>query len=412
LKSLGVVVVLLATALPAGGASTQLGAFKPAGALRTARSLHTATRLPDGRVLVVGGRGIEGTVELDSVELYEPKSGRWSLGPPLSVGRSGHTATLLPDGRVLIAGGTIYEASSEGGRFIAVATVELFDPKANQWKPGAPMHQARNWHTATLLEDGRVLVVGGAREQKSHLASAEYYQPSDDAWVSAPSLSQSRCLHQAVRLTDGSVLVVGGRSNQVPAEGQAPDAVQAQRPHGASTSASGFGMPIASAERWVADAGWALLPEPVDPRQRHALVALSDARALVVGGATRTGLTNLAELWTPDAGAWLQPEHSLSMGLGSHTATALPSGGILVIGGEPPNSVDTRSAQIFEMSEQRWCQAGELKSSRKQHTATLLADGKVLVTGGVSAGISERTAELWEPRKGKCEEPLAPSFEW
>lgn len=398
-------------ALPAF-AGSELGAFKPAGSLRAARYLHTATRLNDGRVLVVGGRGIDGTTELSSVELYEPRRNRWVAGPSLSTGRSGHTATLLPDGRVLVTGGTTHEASAEGNRFVARDSVELYDPKANQWKSGAPMAQARNWHTATLLDDGRVLVSGGAREQKSHLATAELYDPAKNAWSAAAALSQSRCLHQAVKLSDGSVLVVGGRSNQQRSEPSSSDAGMAQRPHGGSTGSTGFGAPLASAERWTADGGWTVLPEPVDPRQRHALVALGAGRALVVGGATRTGLTNLAELWTPDAGAWLTPEHSLSMGLGSHTATALEGGDVLVIGGEPPHSVDTARAQRFDAKDQRWCLAGELASARKQHSATLLDNGKVLVVGGVSAGLCEVTAELWESRKGKCEEPPGPSLEW
>lgn len=394
-------------------AGSELGAFKPAGALRDARYLHTATRLNDGRVLVVGGRGNDGTTELDSVEVYDPKKNKWSVGPSLSTGRSGHTATLLLDGRVLVTGGTTHEASAEGNRFVARDTVELFDPKANQWKPGASMAQARNWHTATLLDDGRVLVAGGAREQKSHLATAELYDPAKNAWTAAAPLNQSRCLHQAVKLTDGSVLIVGGRSNQVQAESaDAPDGGMAQRPHGGARGATGFGAPIASAERWAPGGAWVTLSEPVDPRQRHALVSLPAGRALVVGGATRTGLTNLAELWTPDAGAWLTPEHSLSMGLGSHTATALESGDVLVVGGEPPNSVDTGRAQRYEAAGQRWCLAGELLSSRKQHTATALDKGKVLVVGGVSAGIAEATCELWEPRKGKCEEPPGPNLEW
>lgn len=392
-------------------AGSELGAFKAAGALKNARYLHTATRLADGRVLVVGGRGIDGTKELDSVELYEPKKNRWADGPKLPAGRSGHTATLLPDGRVLVTGGTTHEESAEGSRFVARDTVELFDPKSNQWKPAAPMAQARNWHTATLLDDGRVLVTGGAREQKSHLATAELYDPVKNAWSAAPPMAQSRCLHQAVKLSDGSVLVVGGRSNQQPPDLSGPDAGMAQRPHGGS-GPTGFGSPIAAAERWSLDGGWTTLPEPVDPRQRHALVGLPQGCAMVVGGATRSGLTNLVELWTPDAGAWLTPDHSLSMGLGSHTATALENGDVLVIGGEPPNSVDTARAQRFEAAAQRWCLAGELVSSRKQHTATLLENGKVLVVGGVSAGISEPTCELWEPRKGKCEEPPGPSLEW
>lgn len=401
--------LLLALPCVAGSAP---GAFRAAGSLRTARYLHTATRLLDGRVLVAGGRGIDGTVELDSVELYEPKNNRWVAGPKLAAGRSGHTATLLSDGRVLVTGGTTHETSADGNRFVALQSVELFDPKANHWSEGAPMAQARNWHTATLLDDGRVLVAGGAREQKSHLATVELYDPATNRWSAAPALNQSRCLHQAVKLTDGSVLVIGGRSNQVPVEAEPSDAGEAQRPHGASTGVTGFGAPIASAERFLADGGWKTLPELVDPRQRHAAVALADGRAMVVGGATRSGLTNLAEVWTPDAGAWQQPDHSLSMGLASHTATALPSGDVLVLGGETPNSVDTGRAQLFEVANQRWCLAGDLRSARKQHTATLLDNGRVLVVGGVSAGVAEATAELWEPRKGKCEEPPGPSLEW
>ena len=92
----------LGCSLPCAAAG-ELGAFRPAGTLHTARYLHTATRLLDGRVLVVGGRGIDGTVELDSVELYDPKTNRWQVGPKLEGGRSGHTATLLTDGRVLNA---------------------------------------------------------------------------------------------------------------------------------------------------------------------------------------------------------------------------------------------------------------------------------------------------------------------
>lgn len=397
-------------------AGPQLGAFKPAGTLKAARYLHTATKLADGRVLVAGGRGIDGTVELASVELYDPKKNKWTAGAPLSAGRSGHTATLLLDGRVLVTGGTTHEEGAEGSRFVALASTALFDPKAGTWKAGAPMAQARNWHTATLLDDGRVLVTGGAREQKSHLATTELYDPAKDAWAAAPAMKQSRCLHQAVKMTDGSVVVVGGRSNQdQQAAAAVPDGGLAQRPHGESKPSTGFGAPIASAERWVSDGGWAVLPEPVDPRQRHALVALPQGRAMVLGGSTRTGLTNLAELWTPDAGpkgAWVTPEHSLSVGLGSHSATALEGGDVLVIGGEPPNSVDLGRAQRYEAAAQRWCLAGELAASRKQHTATLLDNGKVLVVGGVSAGISEPTAELWEAQKGKCEEPPGLSLEW
>src|SRR5207302_6361926 len=100
----------LALALLLWAAPAQLtGKFRPAGALATARSGHTATLLQDGRVLVVGGRAFDGLTELSAVEIYEPKTNQWRKTAPLSAGRSGHTATLLKDGRVLVAGGTAHD---------------------------------------------------------------------------------------------------------------------------------------------------------------------------------------------------------------------------------------------------------------------------------------------------------------
>src|SRR5581483_9583647 len=104
---------------------------------------------------------------------------------PMATGRSGHTATLLNDGRVLVAGGTVHDKTSGSERFLALASTELFDPKTGQWAPGPPMKDARHWHSATLLDDGRVLVAGGARENKSYLASAELYEPESNAFVPA-----------------------------------------------------------------------------------------------------------------------------------------------------------------------------------------------------------------------------------
>ena len=170
------------------------------------RSAHTATLLPDGRVLVVGGIGkfvspME-TRMLDSAELFDPATGRWTSAERSSDPRSGHTATLLPDGTVLVVGGTL-------GFGRTVASAELYDPRDGSWSTTDAPIQARYDHTATLLADGAVLLVGGVSGDAA-LASAEAYDPRSEQWSATASLAAARTRHTATLLTDGKVIVVGG----------------------------------------------------------------------------------------------------------------------------------------------------------------------------------------------------------
>ncbi len=121
------------------------------GSLGTARHKHTATLLPDGKVLVVGGVGSSGY--LASAELYDPATGVWSATGSLTTARYNHTATLLPDGKVLVVGG--YGSSGY------LTSAELYDPATGTWSTTGSLATARDKHTATLLPDGKVLVVGG-----------------------------------------------------------------------------------------------------------------------------------------------------------------------------------------------------------------------------------------------------------
>jgi hypothetical protein len=130
-----------------------------------------------------------------------------------------------------------------------------------------------------------------------------------------------------------------------------------------------------------------------------------------VGGIASGGLSNLCELWRPGEPAWSLAEHSLSTAHASFGAVVLKGGDVLVTGGEAYASVDTQLAQRFVVAEQHWCIAGTMATSRKGHTATLLDDGRVLVTGGVSGGINESSAEIWEPAKGVCNEPAGLALE-
>ena len=353
--ALGLLGVLVAASL-----GLAQGRVFSAGQLAVARVHHTATALKDGRVLVVGGRGLDGLTALTSVELFDPRSGRWSKAAPMSTGRSQHTATLLDDGRVLVTGGLTQVSSPDAARFVALESAELYEPKTNRWVPTAPMAEARNGHTATLLADGSVLVVGGAREQRVDLGAVERFDPKSGRFQRLTPLIIPRAQHLAVRLADGSVVVLGGRS------------------HGA---ASGAPVVLDAVERLVPTTlTWQLVPPLAEARQRSAAVALGD-ELLVIGGQTPNSSTNLVEGWRPPATSWTA-RPSLSMGLAGHTASALPSGDVVVIGGELPSSVDTQRIQRWRHELEQWCLAGELRASRKGHTATLLPDGRVLVVGG------------------------------
>lgn len=380
--------LLSATALAQGKVS-------PAPQLKDARQHHTATLLLDGRVLVVGGRGGDGLSTLASCELFDPKKNKWSTCAPLAIARSHHAATALDDGRLLVTGGTTHESVEGQNRFIALASVEVYDPKKNAWTTAAPMTDARNGHTATLLLDGTVLVVGGAREQRQHLTSVERFDPKTNTWKPERPLDVARWLHAAVRTSEGDVVVVGGRSN-------------------AGQQGKGPGVSIADVEKFDVKSGtWQTLPPMSEPRQRTAVVAeAADGGVIVIGGQTATSSTNYAETWAPGLTEWKPFDNHLSMSLSSHTGTRLPSGDLVVIGGEPPNAVDTTRVQRWLIESKQWCLAGELADGRKLHTATLLNDGRVLVVGGTSSGLPERSAELWAPTKGKCEEPPGISMGW
>ncbi len=116
------------------------------GSLNRARSGHTTTLLPNGKVLVAGGCSDSGG--RDSAELYDPATGTWSYTGSLNTNRPGHSATRLQNGRVLVAGG--FTANGDG-----INTAELYDPATGTWSYTGSLNRKRGSHTATLLPNGR-----------------------------------------------------------------------------------------------------------------------------------------------------------------------------------------------------------------------------------------------------------------
>jgi len=135
--------------------------------------------------------------------LYAPRGGGPTVSPSLLIARSSHTQTLLPDGRVLVTGGHVGAAGTSPG--IPTTGVEIFDPLSGAFVPGPPMNEARAAHTATLVVDGRVLVAGGS--------SAQLFDPSMSAWGAPIALSVARSAHAAALVETGAgsrVLLAGG----------------------------------------------------------------------------------------------------------------------------------------------------------------------------------------------------------
>lgn len=179
-----------------------LNTWVAAESMHTARARHSATLMPSGQLLVVGGAGAAGP--LASVELYEPLTGTWRTVTSLTTARRGHTATLLPSGKVLVTGGYLSDT-------LATATAELYDPATDHWSAATSTHAAHAGHTATLLPSGHVLVAGGYGAT-AETAVTELYDPATGNWSLAGNLASARQQHAAVALPSGKVLVAGGNA--------------------------------------------------------------------------------------------------------------------------------------------------------------------------------------------------------
>src|ERR1017187_5594575 len=182
------------------------GTWTVTGSQAAPRAFHTATLLPSGKVLIVGGYGSSGGL-LSSAELYDPASGTWTTTGALASAREYHTATLLPNGMVLVVGGETNQVILGNP---SLASVELYDPATGRWTATGALKYGRYQHTATLLQNGKVLVAGGTGY--SPTTAAELYDPASRTWTTTGAMSTARAQHTATLLPDGRVLAVGGNS--------------------------------------------------------------------------------------------------------------------------------------------------------------------------------------------------------
>jgi hypothetical protein len=333
-----------------------LGVWSPAGSLLVGRHNHTATLLSDGRVLIIGGIQdyIEDSPGLESVEIYNPGERAWDIVSPLKAGRVFHTANLLENGKVLVIGGR--ESRLGNG----LVSVEFYDPNDDTWNSRADLAKPRYGHSATRLANGQVLVVGGRFGNGSmdvH-SSASLYNPSNDSWSATGSLNTPRESHSATLLLDGRVLVVGGYYQNW----------------------------LNSAEIFDPISGmWSEVTLPYTCHGvAHTATQMPDGRVFVVGGACGSGPSGIqdkTEFFDPSTLTWI-PTADLPEVREAHTTTLLKNGKILIVGGDGGDIPRYDSALIYDPTSDRWYSAGSLSEGRRNHAATLLDNGGVLIVGG------------------------------
>ena len=160
------------------------GVFTPTGSLAVGRGDHTATLLADGRVLIIGGQSLTGQ---DTAEVWDPTTGAFSSAGTLDEARQGYTATLLADGHVLVVGGIV--RSKHGQE--SLASAEVWDPATDSFtQASGSLLRGRQWHTATLLRDGRVLIVGGVGTDGIE-DGAELWDPATGSFGPAGTLAHA-----------------------------------------------------------------------------------------------------------------------------------------------------------------------------------------------------------------------------
>lgn len=314
------------------------------GAMTQPRCNHTATTLMDGRVLLAGGFDNSGTAT-DTTEIYDPKTGTFTAGPPMSVTRALHTATLLADGTVLIAGGV--DSNNN-----ALASAERYDPVSDSFMPVPSMNKARAQHTAVTLWDGSVLNIGGTSGNANDwgYGDVDWYIPAQNNFLSIPGLNEGRYGQVSGLLASGQVFVAGG--------------------------VNPIHDPVSTAEVYTVGIWGFVNTNPMDFGRKYAAGSLlGNGKFLLAGGAadkTSASLYDPATMSFSGTGSMLE-QRDRPMGVLLQNTHTQVDGEFLVAGGVVENSGTTRgrALELYNPNTGRWGLAGQMSISRTNATATL-----------------------------------------
>lgn len=254
------------------------------------REAEVSTLLSSGSILVTGGFNRSNGNEqiLSSTEIYNPNYKEWKYGASMKTARSGHTATMLNNGKVLVAGGYI---GYNFLQFTATSSSELYDPVSNTWSVLSPMIDRRQDHSAILLQSGKVLITGGrdgisGKDESLLLSSVEIFDPESRQWTQVASMSTERHLHTSTLLKNGKVIVIGG-FNQ----------------NGNLSTAEIYDS--------LTDSWTVLEHNMISPRSGHSASMLKDGRILVAGGNDGAEYPVSIEIFDPDGNS--RPQVNLNV---------------------------------------------------------------------------------------------------
>lgn len=267
------------------------------------------------------------------------------LAGTLRYPRANHTATLLPDGKVALIGGFGSQ------NYSVIGTTELYDRATRTTTDGASLLRPRAHHTATVLQDGRILIVGGESEEFDP-CEPEIYDPATGQFTGAAHFPRG-VGHSTTLLADGRVLVVGGTV---------------------------FGMVTSHARIYnPATDSWTVTSPLPNPRHLHNAVLLADGRVLVTGGTDEFGFDyEQALIWNPATGMWTHTGSMWQSRALAHSAR-LPDGRVMTMMGF---GVEDYPAEIYSPDNAEWDLAPGPPEWLFLGTSLVLPDGKFAHCGG------------------------------
>jgi hypothetical protein len=341
----------------------------PAATPHAAPSVTTAPALQP-LALIIGGTGLlkvpsgESPAVLATAEIYSPRANVAIPVSPMTTSRSHQSAVSLPDGDVLIVGGVnaLFVPLLSGPTVPWIlSSTDVFDVARGRFIAGVNMIVERDSPSATMLTNGKVLVLGGGTN------CAELYDPDTGKFTATGPMEAERYGQTATLLTNGKVLVVGGGSTQ------------------AELFDPGIGKfsPAGMMEQ---------------NRDFHTATLLLDGRVLIAGGSpyARSSATDTTELYDPLNGVF-EPGPKMLKSRAGHTATLMTNSQVLIAGGH-----DDNSAEIYDPVAEQFNATGNMSVSRFGHSATRWPDGKVLIAGGWNKSYQPLAAtETYDPKSGE-----------
>jgi len=288
--------------------------------------------------------------------------GSWATLNAVPLARHYFAMVRLPSGKVLVIGG--FASGS------ITSSVVIYDPATESWSPAASMLYERSDPSATVLPDGRVLVAGGDTNGNTTLATAEIYDPAANTWTATASMAEARTRQTATLLLSGKVLVIGGYDRS-----------------GSLTFSQTAEMYDPAMGTWTA-----MATQLAGPRGQHAAQLLPGGNAvLLIGGVSRTGFVNTAELFPVNGSGSTTVLPGTVPNGNVYTSVLLDDGSVLAM------SDGSNTALRFHPDTSSWT-TSIFSRTRSLPTMTTLADGRVLLAGGTGGGgVRLTTAEIYNP---------------